>query len=466
MSESLLKKYEEEKIFDGRYKLEEMLSSSSKCTVYRALDTEDQTRVVLKIFNFEEHNQDIVIEAVKREALSLFSLDHQNILKLKDCIHTDGSCYLVLEDVEGEDLRLILSTKRKPFSTTTALDIVLQILSALKEIHSAGIIHRNIKPENIILSKNSEIKICGFSASHYECVLDQESVIPTHGTFDYLAPEIFEDGVYSRSTDIYAVMVLFYNLVTRRLPFNADLISRQISLKKSADFTSLVDILPSPPVGLNDYFKKGLASDPAKRYLTTTELAFDLQDYLENIYRENRFAKKEAIVVPELVEEIEAEEVDHSVDVEVFVSDEVMTKPRYKKAAFYASIAVSALVLTICTKTILDRTNTAEAVSKLEPIIEETQDKTAQEQAAALEISKKESLILDLENQIVEIRKLESKLASSPSVIYNTQASSIPRSELEKLDEEKLEVLVNLRAKRIELLSKKLSNVLKSAPTI
>ena len=237
--------------------------------------------VALKVVS--EHGQVTpeIIERTKREAAALSLVDHPNVLKMYECLANERECYLALEYARHGNLKSILEQYSEPLAPERALKLIIQLLNGLDAIHQAGIIHRDIKPDNILVPNRSVVKISDFSIAllpserHYQ----QSSVRPI-GTLDYAAPEFLMYGDVSETCDLYAVGVTLFQFLSRNLPFEGNTFSKQLNRKISGIRTPLAEFVSYDTALLEKLFDKALSPDKSRRFQNAREFRHSVEAIL------------------------------------------------------------------------------------------------------------------------------------------------------------------------------------------
>lgn len=260
----------------SRYDILSAINRGSESILYKARPrgySGTLNRIVaLKVVEDAKNSAASGRERVLREALALKGAKHPNILSLYEYGAESDAGFLCVEFISGGDLGAKLESQPHGFAVDEALRLTMDILDGVGAIHDAGIIHRDIKPENLLLRSNGSVVICDFGIA----CLPGES--PHHhgaakgvGTFDYLAPEYLHMGVADVSTDLYAVGVTLFQLLTRWLPFSGKSIIEQIDQKLCGKRVPLAQFLGAPCTELEWLLDKALAPDPSKRFRSAQE---------------------------------------------------------------------------------------------------------------------------------------------------------------------------------------------------
>ncbi|MGB3259375.1 protein kinase domain-containing protein, partial [Paenisporosarcina sp.] len=209
------------KRISGRYKVLEMIGGGGMSNVYLAHDMILDRDVAIKVLRYDFSNEDDLHRRFQREALSATSLTHPNIVNIFD-VGEDGDLhYLVMEFVEGKTLKQYI-TDSAPLSPSEAVEIMKQLTSAIAHAHQNQIIHRDIKPQNILMDGTHHVKITDFGIA---MALSATSFTQTNsvlGTVHYLSPEQARGGTATKKSDIYALGIVLYELLTGKLPFSGE----------------------------------------------------------------------------------------------------------------------------------------------------------------------------------------------------------------------------------------------------
>src|ERR671935_1112129 len=207
-------------IFDGRYKILRKLGAGGMADVYLAEDQELGRRVAIKILNDRHANDEQFVERFRREAKNAAALSHPNIVSIYDRGEAEGTYYIAMEYLEGRSLKeLILS--RGPAPLNVAIEYVRQILSALRFAHRHGIVHRDIKPHNVLVDAEGRVKVTDFGIARAGTsqMTEAGSIV---GTAQYLSPEQARGTNVDQRSDIYSLGIVLYELLTGAVPFNGD----------------------------------------------------------------------------------------------------------------------------------------------------------------------------------------------------------------------------------------------------
>ncbi|WP_349410454.1 Stk1 family PASTA domain-containing Ser/Thr kinase [Pseudalkalibacillus sp. SCS-8] len=262
-----------------RYKILEIIGDGGMAVVYKAEDLILDRIVAVKVLRSEYSTDDDFIRRFRREAESATSLNHPNIVNIVDVGEEDQLYFIVMEYVEGKTLKQIIREKG-PLSPTESIEIMKQISSAIAHAHEHHIVHRDIKPHNILIDRKGNAKVTDFGialAATSATITHTNSVL---GSVHYFSPEQARGGIANNKSDIYSMGVVLYEMVTGRLPFSGES-AVSVALKH------LQEQFPDPklfnsdiPQSLENVILKALAKDPAKRFDSVQEF----QEQLETVF--------------------------------------------------------------------------------------------------------------------------------------------------------------------------------------
>ena len=263
-------------LFDGRYLIIRKLGSGGMANVYLASDQELGRRVAIKILDDRHARDEQFVERFRREAQNAAGLSHPSIVSIYDRGEAEGTYYIAMEYVEGRTLKELL-VARGPSPLGIAIDYTRQILSALRFAHRNGIVHRDIKPHNVIVDGEGRVKVMDFGIARAGAASQMTEAGSIIGTAQYLSPEQARGAPVDQTSDLYSTGIVLYELLTGGVPFNGET-PVEIAMKHLSQ-------VPAPPSSHRaeiprdlDYVAlRALAKDPADRYHSAEEMDSDLE---------------------------------------------------------------------------------------------------------------------------------------------------------------------------------------------
>jgi beta-lactam-binding protein with PASTA domain/tRNA A-37 threonylcarbamoyl transferase component Bud32 len=261
-------------LFDGRYRIVRKLGTGGMANVYLAEDEVLGRRVAIKILNDRHAGDDQFVERFRREAKNAASLSHPNIVSIYDRGEAEGTYYIAMEYLDGRSLKELI-VARGPAPVNVAIEYARQILAAIRFAHRHGIVHRDIKPHNVLVDAEGRLKVTDFGIARagVSQMTEAGSII---GTAQYLSPEQAKGAPVDQTSDLYSVGVVLYELLTGVVPFSGDT-PVEIAMKHLSS-------TPEPPSAkraevpreLDLIVMRALAKDPADRYQSAEEMDDDL----------------------------------------------------------------------------------------------------------------------------------------------------------------------------------------------
>jgi serine/threonine-protein kinase len=262
-------------LFDGRYRIERKLGAGGMADVYLAEDQELGRRVAIKILNSRHGNDDQFIERFRREAKNAAALNHPNIVSIYDRGEAEDTYYIAMEFLDGRTLKeLIVGRGAAPINV--AIEYARQILSALRFAHRHGIVHRDIKPHNVLVDGEGRVKVTDFGIARAGTsqMTETGSIV---GTAHYLSPEQAKGGEVDPRSDLYSLGVVLYELLTGKTPFDGET-PVEIAMKHlSTPPKPPSQLRPDIPRELDMVVMRALAKNPDERYQSADEMEGDLE---------------------------------------------------------------------------------------------------------------------------------------------------------------------------------------------
>lgn len=288
------------KRLSGRYKILRVIGGGGMANVYLARDMILDRDVAMKVLRFDFSNDDEFIKRFRREAQSATSLAHPNIVSIFDVGEEDGIYYIVMEYVEGNTLKQYIQ-QYAPLHPREALNIMEQIVSAIAHAHENHIVHRDIKPHNILIDPHGNVKVTDFGIA---MALSSTTITQTNsvlGSVHYLSPEQARGGMANKKSDIYSLGIVLFELLTGRLPFDGES-AISIALKHlQSETPSAKRWNATVPQSVENIILKAMAKDTFHRYESAEEMEADLSTALnpERLHEEK-------FVIPEDTEATKA----------------------------------------------------------------------------------------------------------------------------------------------------------------
>lgn len=264
-------------VLEDRYELHNLIGSGGMAVVYSALDMRLNRQVAVKIMRPELAQNEKFRLRFQTESHAIAQLSHPNIVGVYDVSHSDGIEFIVMELIQGTTLKKYMQ-EHGPLDTRTVVDFSTQIAMALGHAHAKGIIHRDIKPQNILLVNNDTVKVADFG------IADLQSEMPNIeneaiGSVHYISPEQAKGLPADARSDLYSLGIVMYEMLSGRLPFDGD-DDRTIALKHLSDVpTPLREIVHTIPEELADIVMKAMNVSLEGRYQTADELVEDLEAF-------------------------------------------------------------------------------------------------------------------------------------------------------------------------------------------
>lgn len=265
---------------NDRYQIIRTIGEGGMANVYLAYDTILDRNVAVKILRGDLANDEKFVRRFQREAISASSLNHPNIVEMYDVGEDDGKYFIVMEYLEGQTLKSLIK-RRGHLTLAEVIDIMLQLTSGLACAHDSYIIHRDIKPQNVLILEDGKVKITDFGIA---MALNSNELTQTNsvmGSVHYLPPEQANGSGASIKSDIYSLGILMYELLTGKLPFKGEN-AVEIAIKQMRDpIPSVCDFNPEIPQSVENIILKAAAKNPKNRYENVMEMHEDLETALD-----------------------------------------------------------------------------------------------------------------------------------------------------------------------------------------
>lgn len=270
------------KRLDGRYEIHELLGMGGMAYVYRAYDKVEDRWVAIKVLKEEFSNNSDFLRRFRNESKAIAVLQHPNIVKIYDVSFGDQIQYIVMEYIDGITLKDYIE-RQGAIRWQETIHFMVQILSALQCAHEKGIIHRDIKPQNIMLLRDGVIKVTDFGIARFlqsetQTMASDKAI----GSVHYISPEQARGDFITDKADIYSVGVVMYEMLTGELPFNADTAVSVALMQLQAKPKMPSDINPAVPRGLEQITMRAMEKNPANRFRSVGEMLDDIEAFRQN----------------------------------------------------------------------------------------------------------------------------------------------------------------------------------------
>ncbi len=287
-----------QQLVDNRYRLRETLGSGGMADVYLAHDDVLDRPLALKILSGRYANDEEFVERFRREARNAASLSHPNIVSIYDRGETgDGTYYIAMEYLPGGTLKDRLN-KRGPLPARTAAAVALQIAEALRCAHDSGVVHRDIKPHNILITESGDIKVTDFGIARAASSSTMTRTGSILGTAHYLSPEQAMGEPVRPASDLYSLGVVLYEMLTGELPYDAETPIGIAMKHVNGHLRPPIEVDPSIPAGINAVVMRLLARDPEDRYASASTLIADLERVSAGLEPEDAGTREMTRVMP------------------------------------------------------------------------------------------------------------------------------------------------------------------------
>ena len=319
------------KRLDARYEVNELIGVGGMSLVYRAYDVIEAQSVAIKILKDEYFGNSEFMKRFKNESRAVAVLSHPNIVKVLNVSFGTNFQYIVMEYISGITLKEYIS-KKGQIDWKESVQIITQVLKALAHAHSRGVIHRDIKPQNIMITDDNVVKVTDFGIARFFTNETQTMTDKTIGSVHYISPEQAKGLKTDVKSDIYSVGIVLYEMLTNRLPFEADNAVSVAIMQMQVVPQSPRALNQSIPPALEEITLKAMQKNPEKRYFAAESMLEDIEKFTKNVdvkFGYNCFVDENPTkVLPESPNEEELEE-----------------KSRKKKALFITGGIAAALVL-------------------------------------------------------------------------------------------------------------------------
>ncbi len=269
------------KKLDGRYELLELIGVGGMADIYKARDITEDRVVAVKILKTEFAASEDFMRRFRNESKAIALLSHPNIVKIYDVGFTEKLQFIVMEYIDGINLSEYIS-KQGVLKWKDVVHFTMQILKALQHAHDRGIVHRDIKPQNVMLLADGTIKVMDFGIARFNRETDKTMSEKAIGSVHYISPEQARGDVTDERSDIYSIGIMMYEMLTGKKPFDGDSPVAIALMHMQSNAKKMSDINNSIPEGLEEITEKAMQKEPSKRYQTAGEIMKDIEEFKQN----------------------------------------------------------------------------------------------------------------------------------------------------------------------------------------
>ena len=266
---------------DGRYEITELIGIGGMADVYKATDILEDRVVAVKILKNEFANNEDFVRRFRNESKAIAVLSHPNIVKIFDVGFTDKIQFIVMEYIDGITLKEFME-QQGMLKWKDSIHFIIQILRALQHAHDRGIVHRDIKPQNIMLFPDGTIKVMDFGIARFAREEGKTISDKAIGSVHYISPEQASGDITDEKSDIYSVGVMMYEMLTGVKPFDGDNPVSVALMHMQNDAKPLRDVNDSVPEGLEEIVMRAMQKEPSKRYQSASEMIKDIEEFKKN----------------------------------------------------------------------------------------------------------------------------------------------------------------------------------------
>ena len=271
---------EEGSVLADRYEILKLLGQGGMGAVYKARDRELDRMVALKVIRPELAGHASILQRFKQELLLARKITHRNIIRIFDLGVADGLRFITMEYVEGQDLSSLLEERRK-YTPGETVTILRQVCAALEAAHAEGVVHRDLKPQNIMIGEGGRVCVMDFGLARSMEATGLTQAGALMGTPAYMSPEQAKGMAADERSDLFSLGIIAYLMLTGEIPFKADSALASMLLRTQGPPPPTIQLDPTIPQALNDLVQKSLAVDPKDRYQSAALMGQDLHDWQE-----------------------------------------------------------------------------------------------------------------------------------------------------------------------------------------
>ena len=269
------------KKIDGRYEITELIGVGGMADVYKANDLLENRVVAVKILKNEFADNEDFVRRFRNESKAIAVLSHPNIVKVFDVGFSDKLQFIVMEYIDGITLKEFME-QQGVLKWKDTVHFIIQILKALQHAHDRGIVHRDIKPQNIMLFPDGQIKVMDFGIARFAREEGKTISDKAIGSVHYISPEQARGDITDEKSDIYSVGVMMYEMLTGVKPFDADNPVTVALMHMQNEPKMPREINDSIPEGLEEIVVRAMQKEPSKRYQSASEMIKDIEEFKKN----------------------------------------------------------------------------------------------------------------------------------------------------------------------------------------
>jgi tetratricopeptide (TPR) repeat protein/predicted Ser/Thr protein kinase len=265
-------------ILGERYEVVRLLGQGGMGAVYQAKDRELDRQVALKVIRGDMAANPEILRRFKQELILARQITHKNVIRIFDLGQSEGIKYITMEYIEGEDLQSVLK-QRKKLIPADAAKVIAQVCRALEAAHAEGVIHRDLKPQNIMLDKTGRVYVMDFGIARSTLAAGMTQTGALIGTPDYMSPEQAKGQTLDARSDLFAVGIIFYEILSGQSPFTADTTMGKLWKRTSEPARPLGELDKTIPQPLSEIVRKCLEIDPQKRFASASEILHAIEEW-------------------------------------------------------------------------------------------------------------------------------------------------------------------------------------------
>ncbi len=266
------------KRLDGRYEIQEVIGVGGMAVVYKAYDNVEDRTVAIKILKEEFSKNEEFLRRFKNESKAIAVLSHPNIVKVYDVSFGDLLQYIVMEYIDGITLKQYIEQEGS-LPWKDAVHFIIQVLRGLQHAHDRGIVHRDVKPQNIMVLRDGSIKVTDFGIARFARSEHKTMTDKAIGSVHYISPEQARGETTDEKSDVYSVGVILYEMLTGQLPFQAESAVSVAIMQLQREPSLPSEINGSIPVGLEQVTMHAMQKEAGRRYKTAAEMLCDLDAF-------------------------------------------------------------------------------------------------------------------------------------------------------------------------------------------